>query len=226
VLKHRIVSLLATVAPRSLPLRHLGRYHYSDKFLIGDDDDYAGVDYAAVYERYLRSWRRRRFTLLELGVYRGQSLRAWRAYFPKARIVGLDIDPDAAQRAGDFTVYVGSQADPDLLSQVKRDLSSLDVVIDDASHLNELTVASFRQLFPQVSSGGLYFIEDVPKGSGDVSDVPLLPGMKYNVGVAKVNRREVIDDLLVELAQDAELGSQRTVDFVHVWPRIVVVGRA
>lgn len=217
---------MAKRAPSLLPLRHLGQYHYSRKFFIADGDEYAGVDYASVYERYLRPWRGRRFTLLELGVYRGESLRMWRDYFPKARIVGLDIDPEAARRAPGFEVYVGSQADPELLDRVARELSTIDVVIDDASHINELTAASFRSLFPHVASGGLYFIEDVPRGSGEISDVGQVSGMSLNDGIDFVNRREDIDDLITEAARDTEEGARRRTDFIHVYPRIIVVKRA
>ncbi len=224
MLKHRVVTLLAKRAPGLLPLRHVGTYHRSNKFFIADDDQYAGVDYASVYERYLRPWRRRAFTLLELGVYRGDSLRMWRDYFPKADIVGLDIDPESAQRAPGFEVYVGSQADPELLARVKREHPRIDVVVDDASHLNALTVASFRELFPHLAPGGLYFIEDVPRGSGDVPETEA--GVAFNVGVDLVNRREDIDGLITELANDVEEGVRRSADFVHVYPRIVVIKRA
>lgn len=218
------MTLLARRAPGVLPLRHLGRYHNSRKFFIADDDEYAGVDYAAVYETYLRPWRRRRFTLLELGVYRGESLRMWRDYFPKATIVGLDIDPQAASRSPGFDVYVGSQADTELLDRVLREHSPIDVVIDDASHINELTVASFRHLFPRVSPGGLYFIEDVPRGSGALSDLDAGTGL--NQGIELVNRREDIDALITEIANDVEEGTARHADFVHVYPRIIAIRRA
>ncbi|HEY8028041.1 MAG TPA: class I SAM-dependent methyltransferase [Gaiellaceae bacterium] len=226
MLKHRAVTVVAKRAPQLLPLRHLGRFHYSQKFLIADGDEYAGVDYASVYEQYLGPWRRRPFTLLELGVYRGESMRMWRDYFPKARIVGLDIDPEAARRAPGFEVYVGSQADPELLGRVTRDLPTIDVVIDDASHINELTVASFHSLFPHLAPGGLYFIEDVPRGSGEISDVAAVSGMSLNVDVEFVNRREAIDELIAEIARDTEEGARRRTDFIHVYPRIIVVKRA
>jgi hypothetical protein len=209
VWKHRVVSLLARRAPRLLPLRHLGGYYGTRKFAAGAGStggEYEGVDYAAVYERYLRSWRRRRFALLELGVYRGESLRMWRAYFPRAKIVGLDIDPNAARRATGFEVFIGSQDDTKLLARVRDALQGLDVVIDDASHLYRLTVASFDALFPHLSSGGLYFIEDVAPGDE--------------------HERAEINDLLLRLADDVGRGRERSVEFVHVEPHIIIVGRA
>src|SRR5688500_7895228 len=82
--------LLAAVrrAPYRFGLGHLGAIFGTNKA----GAEHIGESYCDVYERYLRPRRRRSFTLLEIGVQDGESLRMWRAYFPKARICGLDID--------------------------------------------------------------------------------------------------------------------------------------
>ena len=59
-------------------------------------------NYMVHYERHLRHLRESRFTFLELGVgpdgaTKGASLFAWRDFFPNARIVGVDIRPDAKE---------------------------------------------------------------------------------------------------------------------------------
>lgn len=188
-----------------LPFRHLAAYHGTNKIHIGrgaTGNEYEGVDYAAVYERYLASRRSRHLTLLELGVYRGESLRMWKAYLPRATVLGVDIDPVAADRAPGFEVYIGSQSDLELLDRIARDHPAIDVIVDDASHIPALTVESFRALFPRLQTGGLYFIEDVP------------------------NELEELGVLLSELTRDTLAGARRTVAFVHVWPRIISVGRA
>ena len=55
--------------------------------------------YTPHYERHLQHLRGESFTLLELGIggYKkrrksGASMKMWRWFFPKARIVGLDIE--------------------------------------------------------------------------------------------------------------------------------------
>ena len=221
-IKHAGVSLLARRAPSLLPLRHLAAFHGSNKVTI----TLAGVDYAAVYDRYLGRRRREPMTLLELGVYRGESLRTWRSYLPHATVVGLDIDPQAADRAAGFDVYIGSQADEELLARVVADHPRIDVIVDDASHLTALTVASFRQLFPHLASGGLYFIEDIPDDSWTADEMAAWPGMSLNDPAMLANRREDLDALLTELARDTLAGPERLVDFLHVWPRIITIGRA
>jgi cephalosporin hydroxylase len=100
--------------------------------------------------------------LLELGVERGDSLRMWRGYFPRGRIVGVDVKPKAASFAEGFDVVIGSQDDPDTISRAVELLGGeVDVVIDDASHMPGPTLASLQLLWPHLSAGGYYFVEDV-----------------------------------------------------------------
>jgi len=89
---------------------------------------------------------------------------------------------------------------------VRDALQGLDVVVDDASHLYRLTVASFDALFQHLRSGGLYFIEDVAPGDE--------------------HERAEINDLLLGLANDFGRGRERSLEFVHVGPHIFIVGRA
>lgn len=208
--KHAAARTLTRYAPALLGLRRLGLVHGTRKMTLSSYDP--GVDYASVYERYLRPLRRRRFTLLELGVYRGESLRMWASYFPRAQIVGLDIDPDSVRRAPGFDVVVASQDDPAALDGILTRHPDLRVVVDDGSHLNHLTIASFRHLFPKLPSGGVYAIEDLDTSYG-------------SEGYA--NERADILALLDELSRDCDLGgADRLIAFVHLWPRMLVVGRA
>lgn len=221
--RHWGVGFLARHAPRLLSLERLGAYHGTDKVAHARIDP--GLSYGRIYEHYLAGWRNDRFSLLEIGVYRGSSLRMWRAYFRRARIAGLDISAEAAARAQGFEVFVGSQADPELLERALAALPDLRLVIDDGSHVNELTIASFEFLFPRLPSGAIYVIEDTL-----CTYEPALaewPGMELNEGVAFDNRREDFDAFLAGLHADCDTGGdERTVAFVHAWPGQVVVGRA
>jgi hypothetical protein len=60
-----------------------------------------------------------------VGVYNGASMRMWRAYFGRSRVVGLDIDPRTeAYRNSGFEMWIGSQTDTDLLDKaLAKDLS-------------------------------------------------------------------------------------------------------
>ena len=58
----------------------------------GTDKCSADHDYLKKYEFFLGKFRGQPMTLLELGVYRGDSIRMWCRYFPKAHVVGTDIN--------------------------------------------------------------------------------------------------------------------------------------
>lgn len=77
-------------------------------------------------------------------------------------IFGIDINPDCAAYCDPPNqVRIGSQADPSFLKGVVAEMGGLDVVLDDGSHVAEHQRASFQTLFPLLSDGGLYVIEDL-----------------------------------------------------------------
>lgn len=119
--------------------------------------------YFGIYERYFAPWRGRPLKFLEIGVFRGGSLRMWRNYFgPDATIFGIDIDPDCARFDGIHgQVRIGSQADPEFLSKVFDEMGGVDIVLDDGSHHMDHVPATLAALFPRLSDGGLYMIEDL-----------------------------------------------------------------
>lgn len=108
------------------------------------------------YEKYFSSWRDKEFVLLELGVAGGSSIAMWREYFPKAKVYGIDINPDCAGEG----IFIGSQTDGFFLQKVLDEIGTPGLIIDDASHYGPFTIESFRVLFKKVSSSGYYVVED------------------------------------------------------------------
>lgn len=111
--------------------------------------------------------------ILELGVggknYRGvagSSLMMWRDYFPKATVVGVDIDPGAQGDYGErVEVVIGDQTRRSVLNAAIEKVPNLDIIVDDGAHINTLTISSFQFLFPKLRPGGFYVIEDTQCGS-------------------------------------------------------------
>ena len=116
------------------------------------------------YEQVFRPLVHRDLVLLELGVHRGGSLKLWRDYFARGRIVGLDSELiQVADSTGRIRLYQGSQDDTSLLDRLARAEApnGFDIIIDDASHIGHLTRTSFWHLFiHQLKPGGYYAIED------------------------------------------------------------------
>jgi hypothetical protein len=119
--------------------------------------------YLPLYERYFGPWRGRSLRFLEIGVSKGGSLAMWRDWFgPDATIYGIDINPACAALDGQAAqVRIGSQADPAFLEKVVTEMGGVDLVLDDGSHQMEHVRASFEALFPRLTVGGVYMIEDL-----------------------------------------------------------------
>ena len=123
--------------------------------------------YAQHYEEVLHRFRRRQTNLLEIGIGGGEaprkggnSLRMWRAYFPKGHIFGIDIYDKSAHDGRRIRTFRGSQADPEFLNSVVNEIGRIDVIIDDGSHMNAHITTTFQHLFPSLADGGIYAIED------------------------------------------------------------------
>ena len=118
--------------------------------------------YFDIYERHLSRFRGTDFRFLEIGVYRGGSLRMWREYFgPKALIVGLDRDPSCQRFNGEHGhVRIGDQADPAFLRSVLDEFGPFDAVLDDGGHTASQQIVSLETLYPEVKSDGVYLCED------------------------------------------------------------------
>lgn len=121
------------------------------------------VHYLPLYDRYLAKYRGTDVKMLEIGVYKGGSLHLWREYLgPKATIFGIDINPECAAVNGiDGQVRIGSQADPEFLARVVKEMGGVEIVLDDGSHIGRHIRASLNALFPLLAENGLYMIEDV-----------------------------------------------------------------
>jgi hypothetical protein len=120
--------------------------------------------YMRNYDEYIGPMRNENLRLLELGIAEGDSLRHWASWLPRARIVGLDIRPRIPGLDNERVVtYQGEQQDRALLDRIGREQAprGFDVIIDDASHVGQLTRISFWHLFDHhLKPGGYYFIED------------------------------------------------------------------
>lgn len=112
--------------------------------------------------------------LLEVGIYKGGSLLLWQDYFPRGMIVGIDARVPPGWTAQErIRVFEGDQQDLAFMSRVARQTApeGFDIIIDDASHLADMTRASFWHLFDHhLKPGGLYIIEDW--GTGYYDDWP------------------------------------------------------
>ncbi|MCK5354826.1 MAG: class I SAM-dependent methyltransferase [Methyloprofundus sp.] len=128
-------------------------------------------NYLDSYDPVLEPWVGKNINLLELGIHKGGSLLLWHDYFPSSKIVGIDLNPPENFRSDEnIFMYKGNQADTRFLSSMANEIApeGFDIIIDDASHIGELTKVAFWHLFEHhLKPGGLYVIEDWSTGYWD-----------------------------------------------------------
>lgn len=149
------------------PALDLSSMSLTDLAIHFGTDKWGTHRYTKHYERHLRHLRRRKFTLLEIGIggyaragQGGASLRMWKHYFAKAHILGLDIEDKSFVNEERIRAYRGSQTNEALLKTIAQSADDLRVVVDDGSHRSEHIRRTFEIVFPLLPSGGVYAIED------------------------------------------------------------------
>ena len=210
-------------------LQQFGKYFGTDKHDL--NHTYAGQSYLEVYNKYLSDIRKNDVTFLEIGVKDGESHRMWSHYFSKdSKIYGIDIDPRCkATEKQNIKIFIGSQSDPSIIDQLVEDAKGqFDVILDDGSHVNELTIKSFNLLFPHLKSGGLYIIEDLgcsymEENLSEEIQKGAWPGMQYNKDVAFVNNRKDMDNFFFNIIKDIDLSNNNLYEWVHFYSKIAII---
>ncbi len=164
--------------------------------------------YTPIYESWFKRLRHKPIRLLEIGVggyakphHGGDSLRMWKRYFYKGKIIGLDLYDKSALEESRLKLYQGDQCDAELLMNLSAKEGPFDIIIDDGSHVQSHIVSSFEALFPLMPSGGIYVVEDTqtsywPKFEGSTSEMEKVPSaMNYFIQrVHAINRGEWLGD--------------------------------
>lgn len=146
------------------------RKHGTDK--VGEHS--YGIFYDYLFQEIDRD---KPLNLLEIGTYKGNSLKAWREVFPKAKITGLDIE-DMVEEKDPSINY--------LIQDVKefKPTEEYDVIIDDGSHWLRDIVPMLNNCVYKLKNNGIMVIEDVqgPRlWSYLIGDI-LAPNLPYNRG--------------------------------------------
>jgi tetratricopeptide (TPR) repeat protein len=145
------------------------------------------VDYLRHYERIFRDFREDSMNIIEIGVYRGASLRAWSRFFPRATIVGIDIYVTCKQYASERVIIeIGSQSDLGFITDLCQRYKPK-IIIDDGSHWARDVLFTFQTMFPFLLPGGFYVMEDLYLHYGESAktfsrDTPVLP-LEYIVAL-------------------------------------------
>ena len=148
--------------------------------------------YGKFYDRLFRSFDRNAdLDIIEVGIYYGESLLAWREFFPNAYITGLDIE-DIVKKKDKSIEYD--------ISDIKDFNTAIEyvIVIDDGSHKLPDVLATIKNL--QLKDGGVMVIEDLQRRKYLLRHIAKAVRKKYSleyINLRSVRRRN--DDFLIVL---------------------------
>lgn len=156
------------------PICELCIRYGTDKGPIDAGPQYHG--YSAHYHRALEARRDSIRRVLEIGIcgFRdipnnvvGASLFVWRDFLPNAEVHGIDCDPRFIFHDQDRirTELADAYDRPSLTNALyqlgDRSFDAYDLIIDDAVHDPEPQMKLLGELWPHLSVGGVYAMEDV-----------------------------------------------------------------
>jgi hypothetical protein len=164
--------------------------------------DKVANDLLGEYQRIFQHLIARPITVLEVGLYRGDSLRIWDDLFthPQTRIIGVDRRIPVVKGSSRIVTRECDQNDTAGLTKIAKEFGPFDIVIDDASHMPKETQNTFDVFFPHVVQGGYYGIEDwgvgywgdrLPEYNGMVE---LVTRMIQNVPTLGIGKYRIIAD--------------------------------
>lgn len=164
-----------------MDLQQLAHKHSTDKGLH---------HYMKYYDQHFKPLKDKPLHLLEIGIKKGASLRMWKEYFSKGHIYGIDIAPECeAIKEERIIPFIGSQGDEAFLEEVTQKINApLDIVIDDGAHIADLQTISLETLFPYLTPGGLYIIEDISHTKQKM-DIANLLGQKASILVTEARNQ-------------------------------------
>ena len=123
------------------------------------------------YERYYAQvFEKTPESLLEIGIYTGRSMAAWRTLFPDVDLYGVDIttakfEKEVLEYANSKNI-IGDSTKPDILTQFDR--KTFDVIIDDGSHYYKNIMKTFDVFKDSFLS--YYVIEDAMHKEDEIMD--------------------------------------------------------
>jgi hypothetical protein len=163
--------------------------------------------------------------IVDLGILKGGSVAFYEKLFAPRRLVAVEANPARVSALDQFIdhhnlgeiihLYYGvDQGDQVALRRILRDNftpRSLDLCVDDCSHLYALTKASLNVLLPWLRPGGIYIIEDwgwahwqgeawQGEGGGYAPGQPALSNLIFELVMLSASRPDLITQ--VKIARD------------------------
>lgn len=135
----------------------------------------------------------------------GGSLRAWRDFFPKAVIHGIDVAEDCIFEEERIVTHLGDSLDENFVNNFQD--QQFDIIIDAGCHHPRWQAHTFVNFFPKLKYGGYYVIEDTIGGEGSTENIAVEYWnlMKKTMGISWYENRG--NHFVVRKGYDGNLAS-------------------
>lgn len=124
--------------------------------------------YDICYEKDFQTIKNANINLLEIGIFKGESMKAWLDYFPNANVYGIDIfdrvHPDKIEILKNSRVkYLKLDSTSKLSKEIliKNWNVKFDIIIDDGLHTPDANRLTFLNFIDFLKDSGTFYIEDV-----------------------------------------------------------------
>jgi Cephalosporin hydroxylase. len=121
--------------------------------------------YFSIYHKHLARFKNTPVVVLEIGVFKGESLRMWKSFLgERCTVFGVDNDERCTRFAdpdNNIHVVIGDQGDPVFLRKLMEVLPTVDVLIDDGGHMASQQITTFLECYDKISENGVYICEDL-----------------------------------------------------------------
>lgn len=125
--------------------------------------DKASHGFCRFYDPWLSELRHKPINLLEVGIFKGSSLKMWRDYFECGTIFGADISSEALQTVENedriTTVLCNQEKPEELINLFKGQM--FDIIIDDGGHTMLQQQLTLKYLLPRLKREGIFIMEDL-----------------------------------------------------------------
>ena len=133
-------------------------------------------DYLEVYEEMFKGVKNKDISILEIGVWKGESLKLWSKYFTKGKIYGIDIfERDSKEKVAKninkfdrINLYKADSfnVDKNAIESREKFFKSIgdlkfNIILDDGEHTHESQIKTYNNFKHLLDDGGIYIIEDI-----------------------------------------------------------------
>jgi hypothetical protein len=142
-------------------------------------------NFTEFYDGYFDQMRNESLNILEIGIWKGESLKMWKEYSPNSTIYGLDINNLKHLEEDRIFIEQADQTDINRMNTVFPSVK-FDIIIDDGGHSMYQQQLTLISMLHRLKRGGYFIVEDL--------HTSLEPHPFYNNDPSKRTALELIEN--------------------------------